>query len=84
MKPEDLPVDGRRFFLERHEYGYQVRRYHNDNASAVEPTKQQALEKAREFARNASTKNKRAQVKVRKNGTFQRVEDYVDGKPVSD
>jgi hypothetical protein len=84
VNPQDLPVADRRFFVELHKEGYQVRRYHKDNASAVEPTKQQALAKAREFARNASTKNKRAQVKVRKNGAFQRVEDYVDGKPVSD
>jgi hypothetical protein len=80
LNPEDLPVSDRRWFVERHEDGYQVRRYHRDRASATADTKRKALKKARELASNASTESKRAQVKVRKGGSFQRIEDFVEGK----
>ena len=79
MNPEDLPVSSRRWFVEQHEDGYQVRRYHRDRASATADTKRKALKKARELASNASTESKRAQVKIRKVGSFQRVEDFVAG-----
>jgi hypothetical protein len=80
LNPEDLPVKPRIWFVEQHEDGYQVRKYHNDQASATTDSKQGAVEKARKFASNASTQSKRAQVKVRKGGSFQRVEDFVDGE----
>lgn len=76
----DLPISERRFFVERHDNGFQVRRYHKDNASAVESSKGAAIRKARRFARNASSKSKRAQVKIRDGGSFSKVEDYVDGE----
>lgn len=80
---ENLPVDDRRFFVEQgdEEGTYEVRKFHNENASADGfESKQDAIEAARDMARDASGPETRAQVKVRDGGSFSRVEDFVDGE----
>jgi len=78
---ENLPVDDRRFFVEQgdEEGEYEVRKFHNENASESGfESKQEAVEAARDMAREASGPETKAQVKVRDGGSFSRV----DGKKV--
>lgn len=82
---EDLPVGERRFFVEQgdNEGEYEVRKFHNENASETGfDSKQDAVEAARTMAREASGPETKAQVKVRDGGSFSRVEDFVDGEKV--
>jgi len=81
----DLPVGERRFFVEQgdEEGMYEVRKFHNENASADGfESKQDAIEAARDMAREASGPESKAQVKIRDGGTFSKVEDFVDGEKV--
>lgn len=80
---EDLPVDERRFFVEQGDEDgeYEVRKFHNDNASKSGfDSKQDAIDAAKEMAKKASGPEKKAQVKVRDGGSFSKVMDFVDGE----
>jgi len=80
-KAYDLPVQERRWFVERdNDSGYKVRRYHRDQASATADTKMEAIQRASEIAKNHSSKKKRSQVKIRDGGSFSKVIDFVDGQ----
>jgi len=80
-KAYDLPVQERRWFVERdNDSGYKIRRYHRDQASATADTKMKAVKKASKIAKNHSSKKKRSQVKIRDGGSFSKVIDFVDGQ----
>lgn len=82
---EDLPVDERRFFVEQgdEEGEYEVRKFHNENASKSGfDSKQDAIDAAKDMAKKASGPEKRAQVKVRDGGSFSKVMDFVEGEKV--
>jgi hypothetical protein len=85
LQEDDLPVGERRYFVEQgdEEGEYEVRKFHNENASESGfESKQDAIEAARDMAREASGPETKAQVKIRDGGTFSKVEDFVDGEKV--
>jgi hypothetical protein len=83
LAEDDLPVDDRRFFVEQgdEEGEYEVRKFHNENASESGfDSKQDAIDAAKDMAKEASGPETKAQVKVRDGGSFSKVMDFVDGE----